>query len=39
MVRILSAIRNINIEPLCFGFALAASMMYVTRQDFVYQVQ
>ena len=38
MVRIPSAIRSINIEPVCFGFALAASMMYVTRQDFLYQV-
>ena len=38
MARILSAIRSINIEPVCFGFALAASMMYVTRQDFLYQV-
>ena len=38
MARIPSAIRSINIEPVCFGFALAASMMYVTRQDFLYQV-
>ena len=38
MAQIISVIRNVNIEPLCFVFSLALSMMVVIRQDFLYQV-
>ena len=38
MGRIVSVLRLVTIEPLCFVYALAFSMMDVTRQDFLYQV-
>ena len=38
MGRFVSALENITIEPLCFVYALAFSVLDVIRQDFIYQV-
>ena len=38
MARFLAALRSVNVEPLCFVWALGYSMMDVTRQDLLYQV-